>query len=88
MYDVLERLLHDESAEPRELPLSLLRAITNDFDDARKIGEDGYFELYKVRVHCMCHCRLHSVWVIVGLKAALKCEYDGRVCFEMEKSWL
>jgi len=46
MYDVLERLLRDESAEPRELPLSLLRAITNDFDDARKIGEDGYFGLY------------------------------------------
>ena len=46
MYDVLERLLRDESAEPRELPLSLLRAITNDFDDARQIGKDGYFELY------------------------------------------
>lgn len=48
MHDVLERLLHDESAKPCALPLSLLRAITNNFAEDQKIGADGHFVLYKV----------------------------------------
>jgi hypothetical protein len=81
MHHVLERLLHDESAEPTELPLSLLSAITNNFADAQKIGEDEYFVLYEVlyvslpTTLCLGYCWLQS-----------SCECHGRVCFKMEKS--
>ncbi|WVZ53205.1 hypothetical protein U9M48_004178 [Paspalum notatum var. saurae] len=49
-HDLLERLLLDQSAEPRALPLALLRAITNDFSDDRKIGEVTFAEVYKGRL--------------------------------------
>ena len=39
---VLERLLHDESAKPCALPLSLLRDITNDFNGAWEIGRGAF----------------------------------------------
>jgi len=48
MHDVLERLLHDESAEPCALPLSLLRAITNNFNGAWEIGRGAFAAVYKV----------------------------------------
>ncbi|KAF7044959.1 hypothetical protein CFC21_054117 [Triticum aestivum] len=45
--DILERLLLDESAEPTDLPLSLLRDITNGFSLGNKIGTGGYAVVYK-----------------------------------------
>ncbi|KAM3280211.1 hypothetical protein ACQJBY_047155 [Aegilops geniculata] len=45
--DILERLLLDESAEPTDLPLSLLKDITNGFSPGNKIGSGGYAVVYK-----------------------------------------
>jgi coatomer subunit beta' len=50
MEHLLERMLFYPSAEPTNLPLSLLKAITNDFSDDRKIGSGGFADVYKVRV--------------------------------------
>jgi hypothetical protein len=50
MEHLLERMLLDPSAEPTTLPLSLLKAITNDFSDHRKIGSGGIADVYKVHV--------------------------------------
>ncbi|CAN6217273.1 unnamed protein product, partial [Urochloa humidicola] len=41
-YNVLEHLVLDESAEPVNLPLSLLEAITNDFSHEQEIGRGGF----------------------------------------------
>lgn len=49
--DILERLLLDESAEPTDLPLSLLIDITNGFSLGNKIGSGGYAVVYKVLPH-------------------------------------
>ncbi|CAL4980312.1 unnamed protein product [Urochloa decumbens] len=46
-YDVLERMLLDESQEPTKLPLSLLEAITDGFSDEREIGRGGFAVVYK-----------------------------------------
>ncbi|CAL4981721.1 unnamed protein product [Urochloa decumbens] len=43
----LEDMLLDESAEPIILPLSLLRAITNDFSYDREIGNGAFAVVYK-----------------------------------------
>lgn len=43
----LERILLDESAEPKALPLSLLEHITNSFSDNREIGYGGFARVYK-----------------------------------------
>jgi hypothetical protein len=51
MHDVLERLRHDESAKPCVLPLSLLRAITNNFAVAREIGRGAFATVYKVQYY-------------------------------------
>ena len=63
MHDVLERLLHDESAEPCALPLSLLRAITNNFNGAWEIGRGAFAAVYKVQYYvpipntlCLGYC--------------------------------
>jgi len=63
MHDVLERLLHDESAMPCALPLSLLRDITNDFNDTRLIGRGGFTSVYQVQYYvpipntlCLGYC--------------------------------
>uniref|UniRef100_A0A453MI36 Protein kinase domain-containing protein n=1 Tax=Aegilops tauschii subsp. strangulata TaxID=200361 RepID=A0A453MI36_AEGTS len=45
---VLERILLDENAEPTDLPLSLLKGITNGFSPAHQIGRGGFAEVYKV----------------------------------------
>ncbi|XP_037442225.1 cysteine-rich receptor-like protein kinase 26 [Triticum dicoccoides] len=45
--DVLERLLLDESAEPTNLPLSLLQDITNHFSLDHQIGSGGFAMVYK-----------------------------------------
>jgi hypothetical protein len=47
-YDVLERMLLDESAEPTSLPLSLLQYITNHFSLDNEIGRGGFAVVYKV----------------------------------------
>jgi hypothetical protein len=47
-YDVLQRMLHDASAEPVDLPFSLLQEITDCFSYDRKIGSGGFAAIYKV----------------------------------------
>jgi hypothetical protein len=71
MHGVLERLLHDESAEPRKLPLSLLRAITNNFDNARIIGEDVLSTVYQVPYVSLQTTTLCFGLLIVCFKAAV-----------------
>lgn len=43
----LERMI-DGRKEPSSLPLSVLRHITDDFSDERKIGQGGCGQVYKV----------------------------------------
>ncbi|XP_044379821.1 putative disease resistance protein RGA3 isoform X2 [Triticum aestivum] len=43
----LESMLCDETAEPKPLPLSLLKEITNDFSPEQKIGSGGFAVVYK-----------------------------------------
>ncbi|RLM70060.1 hypothetical protein C2845_PM17G06520 [Panicum miliaceum] len=45
--DHLERMLFDESAQPANLPLSLLEAITKNFSNDQEIGRGGYAVVYK-----------------------------------------
>ncbi|KAF7045610.1 hypothetical protein CFC21_054692 [Triticum aestivum] len=44
---VLERILFDESAEPKALPLSLLAHITSNFSDDKEIGCGGFARVYR-----------------------------------------
>ena len=44
----LERMLLDEAAEPKGLPLSLLEDITSDFSHDQEIGSGGFAVVYKV----------------------------------------
>ncbi|GJN23862.1 hypothetical protein PR202_gb11552 [Eleusine coracana subsp. coracana] len=46
-YGVLKRMLFDESEEPKELPLSLLEAITNNFSDELELSRAGFAVVYK-----------------------------------------
>ncbi|TVU44899.1 hypothetical protein EJB05_04362, partial [Eragrostis curvula] len=46
MYNLLERIL-DGNEEPRNLPLSLLKAITDTFSDNQLIGAGGFAKVYK-----------------------------------------
>lgn len=48
MFDHMERMLLDESAEPSDMPLSFLRAITNNFSEEQKIGSGGFAAVYQV----------------------------------------
>ncbi|XP_066339281.1 uncharacterized protein [Miscanthus floridulus] len=50
MLDHIEHMLLDESAEPSDMPLSFLRAITNNFSDEQKIGIGGFAEVYEGRL--------------------------------------
>ncbi|TVU25881.1 hypothetical protein EJB05_28398 [Eragrostis curvula] len=43
----LERMLTDETEEPTNLPLSLLKSITNNFSDDLQIGSGGFAVVYK-----------------------------------------
>lgn len=54
MYHLLERMLIDASTKPTDLPLSLLKAITNDFSDDQQIGSGGFATVYKVQVTPNC----------------------------------
>ncbi|GJN06879.1 hypothetical protein PR202_ga24649 [Eleusine coracana subsp. coracana] len=44
----LESMLLNESVKPRELPISLLESITNNFSDDQQIGSGGFAVVYKV----------------------------------------
>ncbi|TVT97760.1 hypothetical protein EJB05_56981, partial [Eragrostis curvula] len=46
MYNLLERIL-DGNEEPSNLPLSLLKAITDTFSDNQLIGAGGFAKVYK-----------------------------------------
>lgn len=46
-HDLLEHIL-DGSMKPRDLPLSLLKNITGNFSEKRKIGEGGFGIVYRV----------------------------------------
>ncbi|KAF6995179.1 hypothetical protein CFC21_011727 [Triticum aestivum] len=46
-HGILERMLLDESAEPTDLPLSLLEDITNCFHSDLQIGSGGFAVVYK-----------------------------------------
>lgn len=47
MFDHMERVL-DGIEEPSDMPLSFLRAITNNFSDEQMIGRGGFAAVYKV----------------------------------------
>lgn len=49
MHDLLERMLVNPKAEAIGLPLSFLKAITNDFSEDEHIGKGGFADVYKVR---------------------------------------
>ncbi|KAL6595548.1 hypothetical protein ACP70R_047888 [Stipagrostis hirtigluma subsp. patula] len=49
--NILERMLLDASIEPTDLPLSLLKAITNNFSDDLQIGSGGFAVVYKGLLH-------------------------------------
>ncbi|KAM3409375.1 hypothetical protein ACQJBY_001986 [Aegilops geniculata] len=46
-HGILERMLLDESAEPTDLPLSLLEDITDRFSPDQQIGSGGFAVVYK-----------------------------------------
>lgn len=43
-------MLLDPNAEPTNLPMSLLKTITNNFSDQKKIGRGGFADVYQVRL--------------------------------------
>ncbi|KAM3206303.1 hypothetical protein ACQJBY_061783 [Aegilops geniculata] len=45
--DALEKVLLDETADPVDLPFSLLRSITGNFSEAQEIGRGGFGAVYK-----------------------------------------
>ena len=45
----LEKMLVDQTAEPKALPLSLLKDITGGFSADQEIGSGGFAVVYKVR---------------------------------------
>ncbi|KAK3119812.1 hypothetical protein QOZ80_9AG0675620 [Eleusine coracana subsp. coracana] len=47
MLKLLQKILLDETADPTDLPLSLLKSITNDFSDDLQIGYGGFAVVYK-----------------------------------------
>jgi serine/threonine protein kinase len=44
-------MLVDETAEPKDMPLSLLEDITDGFSVEREIGRGGFAVVYKVYIH-------------------------------------
>ncbi|OEL29506.1 Cysteine-rich receptor-like protein kinase 15 [Dichanthelium oligosanthes] len=47
MLNLLEDMLQDENVNPRDLPVTLLKAITKDFSDDLQIGNGGFAVVYK-----------------------------------------
>ena len=45
---LLERMLHDASVEPTNLPISLLKSITHNFSHDQQIGSGGFAVVFKV----------------------------------------
>ncbi|GJM96061.1 hypothetical protein PR202_ga12868 [Eleusine coracana subsp. coracana] len=66
-YDVLKRMLLDESEEPKELPLSLLEAITNNFSDELELSRAGFAVVYKLQPQGMLGTRTVSVKKLAGM---------------------
>jgi hypothetical protein len=48
IHNILECMVPDTSAEPRDLPLSVLKDITNNFSDDEEVGRGGFAVVYKV----------------------------------------
>lgn len=46
--NLLERIINDANEEPIALPLSFLKAITDNFSDVQKIGSGEFAVVYKV----------------------------------------
>ncbi|XP_012703840.1 uncharacterized protein LOC101766045 isoform X2 [Setaria italica] len=46
-HNILEHMLLNRNTEPTDLPLPLLKAITNDFSDDLQIGSGGFAVVYK-----------------------------------------
>ncbi|KAG0531635.1 hypothetical protein BDA96_04G039500 [Sorghum bicolor] len=49
-HSLLERMLLDASAKPTDLPLSLLKSITNGFSDDNRVGSGGFAVVYKAKL--------------------------------------
>jgi hypothetical protein len=47
----LEHMLVDETAEPKDMPVSLLEEITDGFSVDREIGRGGFAVVYKVYIY-------------------------------------
>jgi hypothetical protein len=47
--------MDDASAEPLVMPLDLLRRITNNFSEERKLGSGSYGKVYMVRLNMDMH---------------------------------
>ncbi|KAK3118443.1 hypothetical protein QOZ80_9BG0699170 [Eleusine coracana subsp. coracana] len=45
--NILERMLLDTRVKPTNLPISLLKSITNNFSDDQQIGSGGFAVIYK-----------------------------------------
>uniref|UniRef100_A0A453A705 Protein kinase domain-containing protein n=1 Tax=Aegilops tauschii subsp. strangulata TaxID=200361 RepID=A0A453A705_AEGTS len=56
----LERMLFDETEQPKALPLSLLAEITNGFSDKQIIGQGGFAVVYQVAVKRLCNTLMHE----------------------------
>lgn len=69
--NVLEHIVLDQSAEPTNLPLALLKHITEDFNDRRQIGCGGFGIVYKVSLDSKIsnRKRFFTSSVELGLKA-------------------
>ncbi|XP_066339283.1 G-type lectin S-receptor-like serine/threonine-protein kinase SRK [Miscanthus floridulus] len=50
-YNFLEQMLLDANQKPTDLPLSLLKTITNNFSEDRKIGSGGFAVVYEGILH-------------------------------------
>uniref|UniRef100_A0A453A736 Protein kinase domain-containing protein n=1 Tax=Aegilops tauschii subsp. strangulata TaxID=200361 RepID=A0A453A736_AEGTS len=63
----LERMLFDETEQPKALPLSLLAEITNGFSDKQIIGQGGFAVVYQGMLNCgkvavkrLCNTLMHE----------------------------
>jgi len=81
-------MLLNESAEPTDLPLSLLKEITNDFSDHREIGRGGFAVVYKgvlrngtVAVKKLSNSHMHELKFHQEVECLLKVRHNNIVRF-------